>query len=573
MSITLERSMGGTPHQRTRLSRLLDWATTTNHKTIGMLYIGGSLIFFLAGGIMAMLMRSELATPGKTFLSVSTYNQLFTIHGTTMIFLFIAPIGLGFGNYFVPIQIGAPDMAFPRLNAVSVWLFILGGIVIMSSFGASHGAAAAGWTAYPPLSETIGSPGPGMDMWIMGVLLTSIASIMTAVNLTATVIMLRAPGMTMWRLSLFTWNMVITSMIILIAFPPLAAAVSMLFIDRHFNGHFFTAAGGGSPILFQHLFWFFGHPEVYVMVLPWFGVVTDIIPVFSRKPIFGYTGFVLASITIASLSMAVWAHHMFTTGAVNNPFFSMMSFLIAVPTGIKFFNWLGTMWRGKLRLQVPMLFCLGFMANFLIGGITGVMLASAPADYDFQDTYFVVAHMHYVLGGGSLFAIFAAIYYWFPKITGFRLSERLGKLFFWLVMVGFNVTFWPLFVVGLRGMQRRVAYYPANVGWTTPNEVATLGGYIMAIAVFVFLFDVISAFRKKVPAGDDPWDGQTLEWITTSPPPEHNFIWMPPIRSERPAFDWHHRDDPALAVTGRGHGGSGGGGSGDGGSGGGGSGG
>jgi cytochrome c oxidase subunit 1 len=541
-------------HEGARPGRLLDWVTTTNHKTIGKLYIGASLIFFLAGGVMAELMRTELATPALTFLSKNGYNELFTIHGTTMIFLFIAPIGLGFANYFVPLQIGAPDMAFPRLNALSVWLFILGGVVILSSFGASHGASAAGWTAYAPLSSKVGSPGPGVDMWIMGVLLTSIASILTAVNLTATVFMLRAPGMTMFRMPLFTWNMVITSMLILIAFPPLAAAVSMLFIDRHFNGHFFDPTNGGSAVLYQHLFWFFGHPEVYVMVLPWFGVVTDIIPVFSRKPLFGYIGMVLASMAIAGLSIGVWAHHMFTTGVVDNPFFSLMSFQIAVPTGLKFFNWIGTMWGGKIVFSVPMLWCLGFMGNFLIGGITGVMLAAPPADYQFQDTYFVVAHMHYVLGGGSLFAIFAAFYFWFPKMTGFRLSERLGRAFFVFTIVGFNVTFWPLFVVGLRGMQRRIAYYPPNVGWTTPNEVASIGAYIMAVAVLIFLTDVVLAYRRKRPAGDDPWGGYSLEWITTSPPPEHNFHWLPPIRSERPTFDWHRRDEPQPAGAGAGHG-------------------
>jgi cytochrome c oxidase subunit 1 len=372
----------------------------------------------------------------------------------------------------------------------------------------------------------------------------------------ATVFMLRAPGMTMWRMPIFTWNMLITSVIILVSFPPLAAALAMLFIDRHFQGHFFDPSKGGSVILYQHLFWFFGHPEVYVMVLPWFGVVTDIIPTFSRKPIFGYAGFVLASMAIAGLSIGVWAHHMFTTGLVDNAFFSIMSFLIAVPTGIKFFNWIGTMWKGKLSFETPMLFCLGFMVNFLIGGITGVMLASPPADFSFQDTYFVVAHMHYVLGGGSLFAIFAAFFYWFPKMTGFRLNERLGKTFFWITEIGFNLTFWPLFVSGLRGMQRRIAEYPPGI-YTTPNQVSTLGAYIMAVGVLVFLYAVVQAYRKKIPAGDDPWEGSTLEWITTSPPPEHNFTWLPPIRSERPVFDWRHRNDPSFEDLAGGHGGGG----------------
>jgi cytochrome c oxidase subunit 1 len=532
---------------------LLDWVTTTNHKKIGLLYIVTTLVFFLLGGIIALLMRTELAHPGLQFLSKSLYNQLFTIHGTTMIFLFIAPMGLGLANYFVPLQIGAPDMAFPRLNMLSYWLFLGAGLTIYASFLAPGGAAQTGWTFYVPLSDKLGSPGAGADMWIMGVLLASTSSIMTGVNLMATVFMLRAPGMTMWRLSLFCWNMMITSLMILVAFPPLAGALALVFIDRHFGGHFFDPTHGGSAVLYQHLFWFFGHPEVYIMILPFFGIVTDIIPVFSRKPVFGYAGFVFASLAIAGLSMTVWAHHMFTTGAVLNPFFSLMSFAIAVPTGIKFFNWIGTMWRGSIQLATPMLWCLGFMANFLIGGITGVMIASPPFDYQAQDTYFIVAHMHYVLGGGSLFAIFAGIYFWFPKVTGIRLNERVGKMVFWLEFVGFNLTFWPMHVLGLRGMQRRVADYLPSLGpgksLTTPNLVATIGAYVMAVGVVLFLFNVVQAFRAKVPAGDDPWGGYTLEWITTSPPPEHNFHWLPPIRSERPVFDWRHRGEPAVEAS------------------------
>src|SRR5919197_826270 len=432
---------------------LLDWITTTNHKKIGLLYIGTTFVFFLVGGILAILIRTELARPGLQFLSRHEYNQLFTIHGTAMIFLFVAPMGLGLANYFVPLQVGAPDMAFPRLNMLSYWLFLGGGITILMSFLAPQGAAATGWTLYAPLSGPQGSPGNGVDMWIMGILLTSASGIMTAVNLMATAFMLRAPGMTMWRLPLFTWNMIIPSLMVLVVFPPLAAALGLLFIDRHFGGHFYDPSHGGSAVLYQHLFWFFGHPEVYIMVLPFFGIVTDILPVFSRKPIFGYAGFVLASMAIAGLSMAVWAHHMFTTGVVDNPFFSIMSFLIAVPTGIKFFNWIGTMWRGHIRFSTPMLWCLGFMGNFLLGGVTGVMIASPPFDYHAQDTYFIVAHMHYVLGGGSLFAIFAGLYYWFPKMTGHMLSERLGKVVFALTFIGFNLTFWPMHVLGLRGMQ------------------------------------------------------------------------------------------------------------------------
>jgi cytochrome c oxidase subunit 1 len=536
-----------------RTPGLLDWLTTTNHKKIGVLYIVTTLFFFLLGGIIALVMRTELAHPGLQFLSKSLYNQLFTIHGTTMIFLFVAPMGLGLANYFVPLQIGAPDMAFPRLNMLSYWLFLAGGITIYSSFLAPGGAAQTGWTFYVPLSDKLGSPGAGADMWIMGILLASTSSIMTGVNLMTTIFMLRAPGLTMWRLSLFCWNMLITSLMILVAFPPLAGALALVFIDRHFGGHFFDPSHGGSAVLYQHLFWFFGHPEVYIMILPFFGIVTDIIPVFSRKPVFGYAGFVLASLSIAGLSMTVWAHHMFTTGAVLNPFFSFMSFLIAVPTGIKFFNWIGTMWRGSIWLATPMLWCLGFMANFLIGGITGVMIAAPPFDYQAQDTYFIVAHMHYVLGGGSLFAIFAGIYFWFPKVTGIRLNERIGKMVFWLEFVGFNMTFWPMHVLGLRGMQRRVADYLPNLGpgnsLTTPNLVATIGTYVMAVGVVLFLFNLVHAFRAKVPAGDDPWGAYTLEWITSSPPPEHNFHWLPPIRSERPVFDWRHRGEPAVEAS------------------------
>jgi cytochrome c oxidase subunit I len=529
-----------------RRGRLLDWVTTTNHKKIGTLYIGTTFFFLLLGGINALLMRTELARPGLQFLTKVQFNELFTIHGTTMIFLVIAPMGLGLANYFVPLQVGAPDMAFPRLNMLSYWLLLGGGLTIYASFLAPGGAAQTGWTFYAPLSGPKGSPGAGADMWIMGILLLSTSSIMTGINLMATIFMLRAPGMTMWRLSLFCWNMIITSLMILVAFPPLAGALALVFIDRHFGGHFFEPGAGGSPVLYQHLFWFFGHPEVYIMILPFFGIVTDIVPVFSRKPIFGYTGFVLASMAIAGLSMTVWAHHMFTTGAVLNPFFSIMSFLIAVPTGIKFFNWIGTMWRGQLTFATPMLFCLGFMFNFLIGGVTGVMIAAPPFDYQAQDTYFVVAHMHYVLGGGSLFAIFAGLYYWFPKMTGVMLHDRLGKAVFWLTLIGFNVTFWPMHLLGLRGMPRRVADYLPSLGLTTSNEVATLGSYIMALGVLVLIVDVSLALRRKVPAGDDPWGGYTLEWITTSPPPEHNFHWLPPIRSERPVFDWRHREHPAV---------------------------
>jgi cytochrome c oxidase subunit 1 len=519
---------------------LVEWITTTDHKRIGVLYMVTAFAFFLLGGVMAMVMRAELAEPGRQLLSPQAYNQLFTVHGTIMIFLFVAPFALGLGNYLLPIQVGAPDMAFPRLNALSYWLLLAGGLAVLAGFGTFGGAAAAGWTGYTPLSGPRYSPGAGVDLWLFGLMLTSASSIMTAVNFLATTFLLRAPGMTMWRIPMLVWTMIVTALIILVAFPPLSVAFSFLFVDRRLGGHFFDPAFGGSPILYQHLFWFLGHPEVYVMILPFFGVISEIVPVFSRKPLFGYTGLVLATLGIAGLSMGVWAHHMFTTGVVSNPFFSIMSFLIAVPTGIKFFNWIGTMWGGQLTFPTPMLFALGFMGNFLIGGVTGVIVAAPPLDFHLHDTQFVVAHFHYTIMGGSVFAVFAALYFWFPKFTGIVLRESLGKLSFWLMMVGFNLTFWPLFVAGLRGMPRRVVDYAAAAGWDGPNLLATAGTVILALGVITVLVNIVVSLRRKVSAGHDPWDANSLEWVTASPPPHHNFVHLPPIRSERPAYDLHH---------------------------------
>jgi cytochrome c oxidase subunit I len=511
---------------------------STDHKNVGILYCVSAFAFFLVGGSLAELMRTELAESGRQLVSNETYNALFTIHGTVMIFLFVAPFAAGLANYLIPLQIGAPDMAFPRLNLMSYYFFLGGGILVLLAGVAVAGQAAAmGWTAYPPLSEMRLSPGVGPDLWILGIVMVAISTLMNGVNILTTTFLMRAPGMTMWRLPVFTWNMVVVAILGLVAFPPAVAGLTLLLIDRRLDGVVYNPIAGGDPTIYQHLFWFLGHPEVYILILPFFGVITEIIPVFSRKPLFGYTGFILATLTIGTLSTGVWAHHMFTTGVVDNPFFSAMTLLIAVPTGVKFFNWVGSMWNGKIWLAVPMLFSVGFMMNFLIGGVTGVMLASPAIDYVAQDTYFLVAHFHYTMLGGAVFGIFAAIYFWFPKMTGAMLSEKLGRAVFFLLFIGFNLTFWPQFVLGQRGMPRRYVDYGSGLGYDTPNLVSTIGAYVMAVAVLLFLWDVWSALRHRRVAGDDPWGGYSLEWATTSPPPEYNFDQLPRIRSERPAFD------------------------------------
>jgi cytochrome c oxidase subunit 1 len=521
---------------------LLGYLTTADHKKIGLLYMVTAFLFFLVAGLLAEGMRTQLSVPNNNFAGLNTYNQWFTMHGSIMMFLFAGPFAFGLANYLVPLHIGAPDMAFPRLNALSYWLYLGGGLVMISGFLTNSGAANFGWFAYAPLTEAIHSPGSGADLWIMGVALTGFSGILTAVNLVTTIFALRAPGMVMFRIPIFTWNMLVTSFLIIMTFPVLTAALAMLYADRHLGAHFFDVAGGGAPILWQHLFWFFGHPEVYILILPYFGVITDIIPTFARKPIFGYKGMVLATLAIAGLSVGVWAHHMFATGAVLLPFFSALSLLIAVPTGIKFFNWIGTMWKGKLTFEAPMLFAVGFMLMFLLGGLTGVMLAQPPIDFHVEDTYFVVAHMHYVLFGGSVFAVFAAIYYWFPKFTGRRLNERFAQVHFALLLVGFNLTFFPQHELGLRGMPRRVAIYTNGQGWDFLNLLSTIGAYILAAAMLVFLWNVWISWRRGERVGANPWDAGTLEWATTSPPPEHNFDFLPPIRSERPVWDLTHRE-------------------------------
>ncbi len=527
-----------------RPTGLLGWITTADHKRIGLLYMVTAFAFFLFGGLLAEGMRAQLQVPNNNLVATDTFNQMFTMHGSIMMFLFAGPFAFGLANYLVPLQIGAPDMAFPRLNALSYWLYLGGGLIMVSGFLTSSGAANFGWFAYAPLTESIRSPGPGADLWILGVGLTGLSGIFTGINLVSTVFSLRAPGMVMFRLPIFTWNMLVTSFLVLLTFPVLTAALAMLYADRHLGAHIFDPNGGGSPILWQHLFWFFGHPEVYILVLPYFGVITDILPTFSRKPVFGYKGMVFATLAIAGLSMGVWAHHMFATGAVLLPFFSAMSLLIAVPTGIKFFNWIGTMWRGRLTFEAPMLFAIGFLLMFLLGGLTGVMLAEPPIDFHVEDTYFLVAHLHYVLFGGSVFAIFAAIYYWFPKWTGRRLDERWARVHWILMFVGFNLTFFPQHLLGLRGMPRRIATYAANEHWSFLNLLSSIGAYILGAAMLPFLWNVWRSLRHGERVGANPWGAGTLEWATSSPPPEHNFDSLPPIRSERPVWDQAHPEAP-----------------------------
>jgi cytochrome c oxidase subunit 1 len=525
-----------------RPSGFVKYLTSTDHKQIGLNYCVTAFIGFIVSGIMAEMIRTQLVVPNNHFVSLDLYNQLFTMHGTIMLFVVAGPFAFGLANYIVPLQIGAPDMAFPRFNNLSYWLYLAGFVVMTSGFLTNNGAANFGWFGYVPLSNAVHSPGPGADMWIVGIGLTGFSGIFTAVNTITTMFCLRAPGMVMFRMPIFCWNQLVTMFLVLLAFPALTAALSLLWIDRHLGGHFFDPGGGGSPLMYQNMFWFFGHPEVYIVVLPYFGVFTEVFATMSRKPVFGYKGMVAATLSIGGLSMGVWAHHMYTSGAVLLPFFAGLSLLIAVPTGIKFFNWIGTMWQGTLHMTTATLFSLGFLLMFLCGGITGVMLAQPPIDFQVHDTYFVVAHFHYVLWGGTMFGVFAAIYYWFPKMTGRMLHEGWGKASFILLFIGVNLTFFPQHDLGLRGMQRRIAVYDSNEGWNFLNLLSTIGAYITAIGVAATIWNAFVSARKGVIAGDNPWDGQTLEWATSSPPPEHNFEALPPIRSERPLWDANHPD-------------------------------
>ncbi len=552
-----QRVSTSSPERKKTLGAIIiDWATTTDHKKIGVMYVITSFLFFLIGGAMALVMRAELARPGSQVVSNEQFNQLFTMHGTIMLLFFATPLFVGFANLIMPLQIGSPDVAFPRLNMFSFWLFLFGGSIAMLGFATPGGAADFGWFAYAPLTDAVRSPNVGADLWIMGLALSGFGTILGGVNFITTICCMRAPGMTMFRMPIFTWNILVTSILVLIAFPVLAAALLVLESDRKFGTHVFEASNGGA-LLWQHLFWFFGHPEVYIIALPFFGIITEILPVFSRKPIFGYKGLVFATLSIAALSVTVWAHHMYVTGGVLLPFFAFMTFLIAVPTGVKFFNWIGTMWRGALSFETPMLWSVGFLVTFLFGGLTGVILAIPPVDFAVSDSYFVVAHFHYVVFGTVVFAMFAGFYFWWPKMTGRMLDERLGKIHFWTLFFGFHTTFLVQHWLGAEGMARRYPDYLASEGYTALNTVSSIGAFLLGMSTLPFLLNVILTHRKpKVQLPDDPWGyGRSLEWATSCPPPRHNFTSMPRIRSESPAFDLHHpefasaHDAPTRGTT------------------------
>ncbi len=524
---------------------VVKWVTSTDHKVIGYLYLITSFIWFIAAGAMALVIRAELASPGMQIVSLEQYNQLFTMHGTIMIFLFATPLYVGFGNVVMPLQIGSPDVAFPRLNMLGFWLFLFGGITVALGFFTPGGAASFGWFAYQPLSNAVNSPEVGADLWLLGLAMGGLGTILGGVNFITTVFTMRAPGMTMFRMPIFTWTIFVTSILVIIAFPILAAALVMAFIDRQFGAVVFDAENGGA-ILWQHLFWFFGHPEVYIIALPFFGIASEIIPVFSRKPIFGYKGLVFATMAIGALSVAVWAHHMYVTGSVYLPFFALTTMLIAVPTGVKFFNWIGTMWRGSVSFDTPMLYTMGFLVTFLFGGLTGIILSAPPLDFPVSDSYFVVAHFHYTVFGTVVFLMFAGYYFWWPKMTGRMMNEKLGKVQFWLVFIGFQVTFLVQHWLGVQGMPRRYGDYLASDGFTTLNAVSSIGSILIGLSTVVFLFNVFYSWKHspKVTV-DDPWGwGGSLEWATSCPPPRHNFTSLPRIRSDRPAFDLNH---PELA--------------------------
>src|SRR5881296_4579101 len=538
--------------RRPWLEHAHDWVVTVDHKRLGILYVVSGLVFFVVAGIEATLMRLQLAWPGLHIVPPETFNRLFTMHGTSMVFLVGIPIVFGFGNYLVPLMIGARDLAFPRLNAFGFWIFLFAGLLLHWSFIGGEGlsgsgsAPAVGWFAYAPLTSRAFTPGNATDYWNLAVFIAGVGTIGTAINIVATTLTMRGPGMTLGRMPFFVWTMVTVSAMTLFILPPLSAAQIMLLLDRFLGAHFFDTQAGGSALIWQHFFWFFGHPEVYVLILPGFGIASEIIPVFSRKVLFGYVTLVAASAGIGLVAMGTWAHHMFAVGMGSplNSAFAASTMLVGVPTGVKLFNWLATLYGGKIRFQTPMLFCSAFLFQFLCAGLTGIMLAVAPFDWQLTDSYFVVAHFHFVLIGGLIFTIFAAIYYWFPKVTGRMLSERLGRWHFWLVVIGFNVTFVTMHIQGILGMPRRIYTYQADRGWDILNLVTTLGVPLQALGVLIFVVNVVYSLRHGEPAGNNPWEAWTLEWATTSPPPAYNFATVPPVTSRRPLWDVQHPDDP-----------------------------
>jgi cytochrome c oxidase subunit 1 len=537
---------------RNPLAVVYEWLATVDHKKIGIMYIVYALLFLVVMGIEAMLMRIQLAHANSTFLSPQAFNRLFTLHGTTGIFFVAMPILFGFGNYLVPLMIGARDMAFPRLNAFSFWMTALGGVLLYGSIFAggplsqAGSAPDVGWFAYAPLTSPAFSPGHSTDYWTLSLLVAGVGSIGAAVNFVATILSMRCKGMTLGRMPLFSWMNLVMGGLVLVTISPLTAAQIMLMVDRYIGGHFFDTDAGGSVVMWMHFFWIFGHPEVYVLIIPCFGFVSEIIPVFSRKAMFGYPAMVAATVSIGFVSLGVWAHHMFTVGmpSYGNAFFVLTTMVVAVPTGIKIFNWLATMWGGKIRFSTPMLFCVAFLFQFLIGGLTGIMLATAPFDWQLGNSYFVVAHFHYIIVGGILFTIFAAFYYWFPKMTGRMLDETLGKWHFWLFVIGFHLTFDFMHIPGLLGMPRRVYTYEAGRGWEMWNMISTIGAAVQAVAILIFVYNMVQSYFKGAPAGNDPWDAWTLEWATTSPPPHYNFAMVPSVLSRRPLWDIKHPEDP-----------------------------
>jgi cytochrome c oxidase subunit I len=535
VATTAERGVFRRP---TAKSGWWSWMTTVDHKRIGILYCGTALAFFIIGGLEALAMRTQLAVPNNDVLTAQLYNQFFTMHGLTMIFLVIMPLGVGIMNYMIPLLIGARDVAFPRLNAFSYWLFLFGGIFLYSSFFLG-GAPDGGWFGYAPLNRQL--PGVGMTYYSLGLQILGVASVAGAVNFIITIINMRAPGMTLMRMPVFVWMSLVTSFLLLFAMPVIAIALFELMFDRVYGANFFNSAAGADPLLWQHLFWLFGHPEVYILILPAMGIVSEVLPTFARKPLFGYAALVFAGAAIGFMGWGVWAHHMFATGLgpVANSAFALSTMFIAVPTGVKIFNWLGTLWGGDLHFKTPMLFALGFIAMFIIGGLTGVTHAVVPSDYQQTDTYYIVAHIHYVLFGGAIFALFAAIYYWWPKVFGRLLTEGLGKLHFWLMFVGFNLAFAPMTILGLNGMPRRIYTYPDGMGWNLGNLLSTIGAFTIALSILVFIVNVGRAARRGEEAGADPWDGRTLEWSVPSPPPEYNFADIPVVQARDPF--WHRK--------------------------------